>query len=327
MRIRGSLIAAAAALVAVTAASAQQGAPSPGCTGTAADDVRGDQRTGFAPAPASADLVSAFFRTDRTTTGRLITTANVRAANLDPAVPPGVRSISWIMHWRDGDLVRYADATAHAGGQVSFATGRVESGFYVADAPTSGVLFPGENGVAQIVLPEALSKPGQRLRAPYASSRVVSEVAGTGLSEEADLAPDDAQSGGRTYAVAECTGPAQPPVPEPGPPVPAPESKPLEYAPPTVTLMTTEARARWVSRKRRILLSLRSTGPLTKVTGTLRSKRLGKVGAGRLKAMHGKGTIRLRLSRRVPRGFYELRVKAIDAEGAPVRAKGRLRLR
>jgi hypothetical protein len=325
--VRVVCLAAIALAVAATVAWAQHPAATPGCAGRAAEDARDDQRTTYhLGSQDGLDLTGAFFRTERTTGGRLLTTANVEVARLETVVPPGAQAVSWTLHWRDGEVLRYASATIRSAGDPSFVFGHVEGARYVADGGTSGRLVAGENGVAQVVLPEALSRPGARLAAPYAATHVVTDVAGASVVEEADLAPDDAQAGGRTYAVAECAPRGEPPVPEPGPPVGAPDSRPLEYAPPTVTLMTETADARFVSRRRRILLRLRSTGPVTKLAGTLRRGE-DVVGRGRLKAMHGKGTLVLRLPDRVRRGRYDLRLRGRDGEGEPVRAKGRIRLR
>lgn len=323
---RPLLVAAAAAVACVATAWAQEPPPAPGCQGVATGDPRGDQRTTFGEAPDTLDLTGAFFRTDKTTSGRLLTTANIQVARVDPSAPAGVRTASWIMHWRDGDVLRYAGATVTGADEPVFDYGRVDGSSYVSEGGTSGRFVTGENGVIQIVLPEVISAPGQRLEAPYAASHVVSDVAGAPVAEEADLAPDDAQAGGRTFVVAECSPHGDAPVPEPGPPVAGPRGGSLEHAPPRLTVVTKSADARYVRRRGRIFLRLRSTGPVTKLQGLLERHRR-PFGSGRLKAMHGKGTLIVRLTRRVRRGRYRLLLSGRDAERAPVTARARIRLR
>lgn len=312
-----------------TAGWAQQGTPAPGCAGRVATDPRGDQRASyFIGAGEPIDLTGAFFRTDRAADGRLVTTANIEVAQVVTQTPTGSQSLSWTMHWRDGDTVRYASATVRDAGEPSFVTGRLEGGVYVSDGGTPGRLFPGPGGVAQITLPEAISKPGARLTAPWAAAQIVSDVAGAGVFEEADLAPDDKQVGGKTYAVAECSGPGgDAPEPEPGEPVPGSDTPSLEYAPPEVTVMTDRAKARFVTRKERLFVRLRSTGPVTKISGALKRGRK-TVAKGKLKAMGEKGTVVARLTvGRVRKGRHVFVLRGTDSEGEPVNARGVIKLR
>jgi hypothetical protein len=323
VRVLGALV---LALALAGTAWAQQ--PAPGCQGVVALDATGDPQGSFYFGDQEVvDLTSAFFRTDRTEGGRLVTSANLQLARLDTVAPSGAQAINWTMHWRDGDVLRYASATVRSAGEPSFVFGRVEGSTYEAEGSTTGRLLPGENGIAQVDLPEAISAPGTRLRAPYAASQVVSDFLGSGFFEEVDLAPDDAQAGGKTYVVATCGTGGEAPVPEPGTPVTGPDSPSLEHAPPVVTLMTETAGARYISRRRRIFLRLRSTGPVRRLVGTMRRRGGRAVGMGRLKAMHGKGTLIVRLTRKVRRGRYTVSMRGIDAEDAPVRATGRVRLR
>ena len=129
------------------------------------------------------------------------------------------------------------------------------------------------------------------------------------------------------------TGIAQMTVPEP-PPAEAPlapggetpaQQQPPASTAPTLSIGAMKVKARKVNRRRRLKLTLESTGPVRSLSAVL--KRGSKVvGKGRRASLEGRGTITLKLSRRLKPGRYNVRVVGKTDSGSTLNAGAPLRV-
>jgi hypothetical protein len=117
------------------------------------------------------------------------------------------------------------------------------------------------------------------------------------------------------------------PAPSPAPAQPAPaEPAPAQPAPavePTLHVITAKASARKV--RRRLLVSLRASSPLTGLTATLFRGRKA-VATAKLARLSGSGRLAFGLRRALKPGRYEIRVAGTSASGTLVGARAQLRV-
>lgn len=103
-------------------------------------------------------------------------------------------------------------------------------------------------------------------------------------------------------------------------PAPAPAAAPAT----TIRIGTRSASAK--RAKGTLKVALASDAAVTGVVATLR-KGAKKVGTGRLASLNGKGTLKLKVSRKLKPGAYSLAVTARDARGATVGASTAFKLK
>jgi hypothetical protein len=324
-------------LAAIVASAGAQGTapPQPSCAGTVANDAAGDQVHSSpiisSPALATAgqenlDIKRVWF--DKT--GSKVT-ANIEIANLNNTVPADKTGISWYAEWTLGDAVHYVKA-ASEGSDYTFAFGTVNatSGVYEdAAGGTSGKVFEGPNGVVQLVIPADIGgKTGAKLEAPAATAFEELSTGVVGSLGTADRAPD--ADGGKTYTVADCAGGGTTPAPGTGgtttPPAgtgSTPGTQPgsnrvVSAGTLAVKASSSLGSAKTAGKKKKASVKLQSTGKITKLAATLFTGSLAKpkvFAKGTLASINGKGTLKLKVSKKPKKGSYFLYLEGDQADG------------
>ncbi len=290
-------VAAALAVLPGTPATAQgPDKPVPGCAGQSFSDPRGDQvddplGLGFGSKGAdNVDVTGGFFRFD----GGVVT-ANIQVANLTMDLPPLAMGINYFMYFTAGGALRFVSAESN-GETVTYNFGTLNrsTGLFTTDGQTRGALFPGADGLIQIVVPEgAGGKAGQTLASPYAEADSQTLL----LVSPADRAPD--AENGTSFAVGACaegdSGVA---------PAPKTRGRVLPLRIPTV--IGSAARA---NRSRSLSFRVRATRAISGLRVVLRARDgMGRAFAsGRLRSLRGTATLRMRVLRTLRAGSYSLR--------------------
>ena len=332
----GLLAIAATAFAAGPAAAA----PPVPCTGIAYEDPKGDNgyttpvvtASGQAvppavPAtPANHDVVKGFFRTDD---GRV--TANVQLGEVNDDVAEGSDATGVWVYWEDEADVTQFVVAMNDGSGWKFSYGHLEDGFLI-DGTTEGVAHAGPNGTLEIVVPDALISEGATFLAPRARSAMMTMFEGDPiLNRFSDNGPNNLA--GTDYKVTPCaatSAPVQPtPAPSPAPapaPAPAPSNDnppappraadPAAAAPSLFTITPPKLSSK-LKKGKTFKVSVLSSAPAKNVTVSLVSG--GKVVAkGKLKALAGKKSVKLKLAKKLSKGSYQLLVKGTDATGKAV---------
>src|SRR5690349_4342813 len=116
-------LAAAATLLLATAGtpvSALDAAKPTACNGMAYTDPAGDNAATTVPTPATGtDLLGGFLKFDGAK-GDEAATYNLVIKELDPEVPPGYVTVSWVAYYLVGDVVHFVRAISDFGGDVVF---------------------------------------------------------------------------------------------------------------------------------------------------------------------------------------------------------------
>jgi hypothetical protein len=137
------------------------------------------------------------------------------------------------------------------------------------------------------------------------------------------VADDYGYHGVASLAVASAAPVTAPVSAPPATTAPAPASAPT-VAPATLSIRTRSASAR--RAKGTLKVAVASDQPVSGVVATLR-KGTKKVGSTRLASLSGKGTLKLRVSRKLKPGSYSLSVTAKDQRGAIVGASAPFKLK
>src|SRR3954469_21168805 len=300
---------AVAALPVVSASAADK--PAPGCAGMAFSDAAGDavSASSGGPAASNMDVLGGYFLDDGATV-----TANIQVADLEEKVPSGATGADWYLLFQQGNATNFVHASIDVtGGDPVFSYGHIDptNGVLTDDGTSSGQFFNGQNGVIQIALPGNLASG--TLAGPYAQADEATGVPGVGgaLSTD-DQAPDS--GGGTDYTVGSCSGAAAPAAPiAPATAAQAPgSSQPAAPAAsaPTMKVVAKNGSARKISKTRRLVVALQSTGPVSGITGTLVDAKGKTVASGKLAQLNGKGSLTLRLRKALKKGRYTLRIKS-----------------
>jgi hypothetical protein len=250
--------------------------PAPGCGGVAATDKENDSTQ------ANLEITRLWFNRAN---GK--TTANVEVKKLDKKVPSGATSISWYVTW-DTDATHFVSANTDGGG-VTYSYGDLVGTTYSENGSTSGQFFDGDKGVIAITVPNDIGgKVGSKLTGPYAKATENTDTGILNLLSTDDSAPDE--GGGKDYTVTECT----------------------TTDTPTVSALNVKAASTLKAKGK--AASVKLTGTATAITGTLK-KGTKKVGSGKLAALAGKGTLKLKLSKKLKKGSYKLTLAGTNADG------------
>jgi hypothetical protein len=310
MSIKSRAIAAAVAAVTFSAVPvwAQDGAPQPGCLGIAVTDPAGDASRLTGEGPASADITGLFFTFED---GKHY--ANLQLADAQDELAPGATGARWYIFFKVGNGINWVRATKTGPVASTFNYGHVDPAdeSRVSDGTTEGKFFTGPNGVIQILIPaEAGGKTGTASGGPYAETN---EAVGN------QLLPIDETKPGKAFTMGTCPGAAATPTQAPvgtAPPAPPAEVVALQVAAPK------SAKAKGKALK----LAVRSNGEITNIRAALK-KGSGTVGTGSLAKLKGKGTLALKLKRKLKKGSYSLVLSGNNPDGKPASLTTALKLK
>jgi hypothetical protein len=249
------------------------------------------------------------------------TTVNIVVKDLSTALPTGNTAINWTMKWVFNDTQYFVRAVADYSGSTAFEWGEYMptgltvglSGSFVYQGTTPGKLFEGPDGVVQLVIPADIGgKVGSQISAIEVSANTGKSavpVAVPSPSRGVAYENDGAATG--KWTVAGCVPPAAAPVAS----LPStPSTRPSETVGPTalpVKLTSTKVKA---PKKKTLALKLSSTEKVTGLVAQLRSKSR-TVAKGKLAQISGKGTLKLKLSKKLKKGKYTLDLVGKDAAG------------
>lgn len=334
----------AIAATAIAAAPAAAAPPAP-CTGIAFEDAKGDN--GYTMAvltaggqsvppsvpntPANHDVLKGFFRNDA---GRL--TANVQLGEVSNAVAQGSDATGIWVYWENAEDVTQFVFAMNEGSGWSFHYGHIDPDGFIVDGATEGVVHAGPNGVLEIVVPEALVEDGATFTSPRARSAMMTLFEGDPiLNRFSDNGPDDLV--GVDYKVTACPGtglpapqetPATAPATTTSAPAPAPAASndappapravdPAAVAPSAFTITAPKLTAAKLKKGKSFKVGVLPAAPVKKLTVTLVSgkKVLAK---GTLKSLAGKKSVKLKVTRKLAKGSYQLLVTGTDATGKAV---------
>lgn len=227
----------ALAVIPVARAGAADPLPVP-CDGVLATDASGDQEIGpliggppggptNTTAPDNMDITQVFLNTRNG-----VTTANIQVKNLSKDVPAEIRSghFSYVLDFATNEGYSFVRAETD-GEEVTFhaavvqSAGPVSSANPLAEEDLKGRFLEGPDGIVEIELPAALSKPGLKLESVYAYVSMRSDDENyTGYIN--DQAPDDGATSAKSYTVTECPAPVAAETPTPAAAVEAPAAPP-----------------------------------------------------------------------------------------------------
>ena len=305
-------------LAAVSLAVALQSAPAPAadprpepCDGKfEIKDAAGDQ--GFkeqgatvVPMPSSTDVVGVFHRVD----GDKVT-ANIVIDDMSTTPPAGFTGVRYRSYLTVNGTIRYVQALVSSGG-VAYTYGSDFAGVsYTEDGATSGAIFPGKNGVVQIVIPaDAGGKVGTKLSATSASVGAISlpvppEVQLPPFYLQADTAPDGAADG-PTVTPAPCAATSTPAG--------------TGSAAVTLKLKSGKQSAKKANAKHSATVALKSSAALTDVVAKLK-RGTTTIGTGKVAKLSGTTKVAIKLKGKVKKGAYKLVVAAKRADGSKFKA-------
>jgi hypothetical protein len=298
----------------VGSAGAQTGAtPTPDCSGVIITDPAGDQGIPqgdpgvvLLPGTDNVDLRGVFFRYDTDSDAKTPVTANIQVTNLSKDLPLGASALSWYVEWTVADTVYYVKADMDDAGAVVYdygvddpTTGLTSSG------ATTGKFFEGENGVVQIRVPQSGAKATDGNVLKTAEAHTSATIPGLLVFE--DSAPESGTA--KSYTVGQCPGESTaPPATGTTPPASASTTLPIK-------LITSSAKAAKNKKSKSLSLKLQSTEEVTGIKGTLK-KGSTSYGSGKLSSLSGKGTLKLKLKKKLKKGSYKLKLSGTVAGGA-----------
>jgi hypothetical protein len=342
-RILSLIAALAASATSASVAGAQSsGAPAPGCAGLAGEDEAGDasRLEGQAEAPDNFDITGVFF-THRD--GK--TYANMRTVAGGAELPVGASGARWYIYWTTSVGEKFVRAAINNFGAPIFQYGstvkdpNTQQTQFSPEGETGGRFVEGAPGYLEMEIPADYGgAPGTELSSPRAETF---DVVGNQLFG-IDTAPEGGV--GDSYVVGACeNGPApsdQPmPVDAPATDVPAPAPAPAPASDPSPVRAAESAVAAPAAllvklakpgvkapRGRSLSLAVTGTGQFTQLRARLLSGRK-TVGTGALAKLAGKGTLKLKLSKRLKPGAYVLALTGITADGRVATPNLKLRLR
>jgi hypothetical protein len=279
--------------------------------------------------------IKGFFLKHEPAKGAEATTVNIIVKDLTTDLPSGNTAINWTLKWVLADVQYFVRAVADYSGSTAFEWGQYTatgapagvSGTFQYKGPTPGKLFEGPDGVVQLVIPQDIGgKAGSALSTLEVSANTgksVVPVAATTPSRGVAYENDGAAVG--KWTVAPC-------APGAGPSAPVP-STPTSTAPagggsagggsgtPSATTGPAALPVKLASgkvkapKKKSLSLKLTSTEKITGLVAQLRSKSK-TVAKGKLATISGKGTLKLKLSKKLKKGKYTLDLVGKDASGA-----------
>lgn len=290
-----------------TGSGAQTAAPTP-CIGYAVEDPTGDAYYGFAgnfspvPADPMLDVTGIFFRgVDKKFT------MNIQIAELGETAPASTAGVVYrTIYTNPEDL--YLDVAVDPTGAATASYGHFDP-TPVLDGETPVKLYPGPNGVIEVVLPSGYGK-GQRMSAYLFSAQDMGAV----LASSDDV-PDGSAGGGATFSYngASCTGDDAPPGGGGSTPPPPGANQPLGQV--SVKATPTKLKRKKAKKGRKLTFTVTPSERLTDATVSVNkgSKAFGSVKAATLE---GATKVKLKLKKSLKKGSYQLAVNGTRADGS-----------
>lgn len=260
-----------------------------------------------------AEIVNGFVKYDAAK-GKEATTVNLTIKSLTGTVPPPATSLSYNALYNSTIFVR---AHVDFAGMVTYEYGHTEplavSTRYAYDGATTGKLFPGEGGVVQIVIPEeAGGKVGSNLSGVTGEVQVgrttvvpgaISQSPSRGLSFSNDTVAIGA------FKIGPCAPAAAPAAPSTGPNT-TPTS--VQAPAPSVKLLTKSVKK--AKKGKKISLKFSASSELKSVALRL-SKGRKVFGTGKAARLSGTKTLKVKLSKALRKGTYQLAFAGSDSTG------------
>jgi hypothetical protein len=276
--------------------------------------------------------IKGFFLKHEAAKGAEATTVNIVVKDLTTDLPPGNTAVNWTMKYVFNDVQYFVRAVADYSGGEAFEWGQYTatgapagvSGTYQYKGETPGKLHVGPDGVVQLVIPQDIGgKPGSELKTLEVSANTGKSavpVAATTPTRGVAYENDGAATG--KWKVETCSGgPVGAPLPVPVISVPTTISTAgggtgVTQTTGPVALPVKLASAKVKAPKGKALaLKLTSTEKITGVVAQLRSAK-GTVAKGKLAAISGKGTLKLKLAKKLKKGKYTLDLVGKDVAGS-----------
>jgi hypothetical protein len=275
--------------------------------------------------------IKGFFFKHEPAKGADATTVNIIIKDLTRDLPTGNTAINWSMKYTFNEkvyfvrsVVDYSGGEAHEWGEFT-ATGAPAgvSGTFQYKGETPGKLHEGPDGVVQIVIPQDNGgKAGSTISNLEVSSNTGKSAVPTAAATPSRgvAYPNDTATTGK-YTAAACDAATAPPTTAPSGPAPAPAPSGTGSSTPAATTGPAALPVKLASakvkapKKKSLALKLTSSEKITGVVAQLRSAS-GTVAKGKLAAISGKGTLKLKLAKKLKKGKYTLDLVGKDASGA-----------
>lgn len=300
----------AALALAVPAFAQQPAKPEPGCN-TVYSDKKGDV------ANPSVDITGFWF--DHVG-GK--TFANLRIADLKKEVPGNSTGVAWYVLWTFEETQYFVTASIERPStEPEFGWGLVDGNLRDQQGETPGVFVTGPDGVIRMEIPaEAGAVAGKQLKATLADTSRLVGIPGVVSSIQAE---DEAA--GKAYTVAPCAAapaptpvPTPPPAPTPPPGQPAGDGRTVAEGKLDVAVAKRTPKAKRVRRS--LPVKLTSRNGVSNLDAALYQGKIGSgkiVGKGKLAkiAKGKKGTLKLKLAKKLKKGGYTLYIVGKNADG------------
>ena len=333
MTVHAGRIAVLSAALLASGAVAGAADPTPtfnGC-GKFAKDPATDASDPSTQSLAEAELENAWVQYDAAK-GAEGVTVNMTVKNLTGTAPPPATSITYdSLYEITAGVTNFVRAHIDFTGMPVFEYGHTEelangSSRYAYDGTTKGTLFKGEHGVVQLVLPPAAGgKPGTAIKGMLAETQVGRTTAVPGAvtqSPTRGLSFQNDEVGLGSYTVTACAPGSAPAAPGAGAPSappatggagpPAPPSSQQTAGPLPVTLASRSVKA--AKKGKTVKLKLKSSEPVRDL-GARISKGRKAFGTGKLAALNGAGTLKVKLGAALKKGTYVLDLAGTDGQG------------
>ena len=306
MRLRLPLLATAVLGLAAVGGTAGA-APAPDCNGLQYKDAKGDAALPSGEAPM-LDVIQGFL-----TAKGSEATYHLQVADLSTTAPPPYLTLNWYLMWNAADEERFVEASYSPESGMTYAYGIIDpvTGSFSTDGEVevSGNYTEGPDGSFSIVIPQEFGKTGDTFSTPHADAR-----GGLGTDTTGGIVSQADEATGKTLKLTDCAAapaPTTPATPAPGGDTPAPADQPVVQ----FSLVGSAGKAKTASKKRKLALKIKSSGPVTGLTAKLiKGKKV--VGTGKLAKLDGTAKVTVKLkSKKLKKGSYKLNVAAKDASG------------
>ena len=330
----------AALALPVAGASAADPMPTPDCHGIQVTDKSGDSVNGVNPSlgsgSPSSDLIAGWIAYDAAANKA---TANIQVAKLTAGeIDAPYDGISWEFQFTAGSDARYVRAFQDVSGMTKFNWGAPRAITDDQTAPsvggtTTGKLFEGDKGVVQIDIPlkDMNIKPGTVLKGLALEVRQWETFPAAVPSLPVpvySVAPIYDSAAGKSMTLSACDATAPAPVAPTTTPA-APGSAPAQPARLAVKVTVPKLTARKVAKAHGFTVKL--SGTASKLVAQLRKGNLGPggkvVGSGRLAALKGKGTLKIKTRGKLAKGTYTLELAGRNADGSSAQGAVGIRIR
>jgi hypothetical protein len=320
-------------------AGAQTAMPAPDCTGMSVTDDAGDAKRVDPASPQKSpdnfDILGLFFTSEG---GK--TYANLQLADGSDTIPDGAQGARWYVTFTAKGAQRFVRASHNVvDGETTFSYGHYEDTTRTPDGDIAGKFIAGKPGILQLPIPAAAGgADGTALTKPFAETDEAvlapNTAPGVGYTLFAnDLAPNEEGTFGKDYTVGGCSaggggttggtpdggaGGGTPGSGTPGGGAPGGGGPVTETAALPVKASGKGGSAKKASKKKKLRLALESSQPVSELVARLfkGDPAKPKVSAtGRLAALSGKGSITLKVAKRLKKGTYALRIDGKLADG------------